>query len=173
MFARFSLRSADTTDDNLTLIERFGRTGLTASVNGARCWIFTKKSRSMGNFSSTLNALLQHISRFILQGSSWCQNQSMLQLLAYQRMSIGETAKSCQELANCGCKKSCSRQWKCNKAGFRYIELFQCSGGCTVKVFCSKGWGFLLTFSIWVYGSYIFQKVLKICNRLTNNIAIF
>ena len=52
---RLSLDSADIADDDLTLIERFvvllyDRTGSTASVNGARGWLFTKKGRSIDNW---------------------------------------------------------------------------------------------------------------------------
>ena len=51
VFARLSLGSVGIADDHLTLIERFvallyDRTGIAASANGARCWLFKKECRS-------------------------------------------------------------------------------------------------------------------------------
>ena len=122
VFARLLLGSADIADDDLTLIERFvvllyDRTGSTASVNGARRWLFTKKGTSIGNCPPTLNSLLQHIYRSILQSSSCRQARNVLKLLAVRSkfgwdgaspiwMTIAEAAKSCQELVKCGCKKN-------------------------------------------------------------------
>ena len=78
VLARLLLGSADIVDEDLTLIERFfvllyDRTGSTASTNGARRLLFTNKGKSIGNCPPTLNALLQHIYRCILQSSSWRQ----------------------------------------------------------------------------------------------------
>ena len=122
VLARLSLDSADIADDDLTLIERFAvllydRTGSTASVNGARGWIFTKKGRSIENWPLTLNELLQHIYCSILQSSSWRQARNLLQLLSDRSkfrwdgassiwITITEAAKSCQELVKYGCKKN-------------------------------------------------------------------
>lgn len=81
--------SAGIVDDDLTLIDRFfvflyNRTGSTASVNGTRRWFFVKKGRSLDNCPPTLNGLLQHISRSILQSSNWCQTRNLLRLLPDQ-----------------------------------------------------------------------------------------
>ena len=120
VFARLSLGF----DDDVTLIERFvvllyDRTGSSVSINCARRRLFTKKGRSIDNCLPTLNALLQHIYRSILQSSSWRQAQNLLQLRAdwskfgwdtasHIGRIIAEAAKSRQELGKCGCKKNCS-----------------------------------------------------------------
>ena len=140
--------SADITDNDLRLIERFvvlfyDQVGSTASVNGACHWLFTKKKgRSIDSCPPTLNALLQHIYCSILQSSRWHQARNLLQLFADKSkfewngtspiwMTIAEAAKSCQELATCECKKNCSRCHKCKKAGLRCTKSCQCSSGCT------------------------------------------
>ena len=81
--------SAGIVDDDLTLIDRFfvflyNRTGSTPSVNGTRRWLFAKKGRSLDNCPPTLNGLLQHICRSILQSSNWCQTRNLLRLLPDQ-----------------------------------------------------------------------------------------
>ena len=117
------------------LIERFvvllySRTGSTASVNDARCWLFTIKSGCISNYPPTLNALFQYIYRSNLQSSSWCQAWNLPQLLAdwckfgwdgasSTWMTIAEATKSCQKLVKCWCKKNCSGRCKCKKEGFR------------------------------------------------------
>ena len=141
VFARLSLGSADIADDDLTLIERsvfllYDGTGSNSSANGACCWLLKKKGMSINNCPPTLNALLQHIYCSILQSSTWCQAQNLLQLLADRSkfgwdgtspiwMTIAEAAKSCRELVKCGSKKNCSRHCKCKKAVFRCNKLYQ------------------------------------------------
>ena len=66
VLARLSLGSADIADGDITFVERFvvllyGWTASNASVNGARCWLFRKKRRSIDNCPPTLNALLRLI----------------------------------------------------------------------------------------------------------------
>ena len=115
VLVRLSLGSADIANDDLTLIERFfvllyGRTGSTASVNGARSWFFTK-ARSIDNWPPTLNVLFRHMYCSILQSSSWRQARNLLELLADRSkfgwdgaspiwMTIAEVAESCQELVS-------------------------------------------------------------------------
>ena len=123
----------------------YNRTGSTASVNGARHWLFAKKGRSLDNCPPTLNGLLQHVCRSILQSSNWCQTWNLLQLLPDQSnierdddfpicMNISEAAKSCLELAKCGCKTNCFVCCKCKKAGsYFWTLLFWMGGSCFEK----------------------------------------
>ena len=67
VFARLSLGSADTADDDLTLIERFV---VLLYDRTAHRRLFTKKGRSINNCPPTLNALLRYIYRSFLHSSS-------------------------------------------------------------------------------------------------------
>ena len=79
MFQRLSSKPSDITDDDLAVLERFvvllyDRTCEFQTLNEARRYLFSKKSREMENIPPSQAALLEHSKRAAFQaGHIWGQ----------------------------------------------------------------------------------------------------
>ena len=148
----FSWRMHDINESAMSLLERFvvliyNRTSDLVSVNDARRWLFTQKSRLLENIPPTQAALKQHIKRTSYQAYCWNEALTLHPNLpspadwawykdtncnTWQPLwtNIPEAAESCHELVRCGCKKSCNARCKCVKAGLNCTLMCFCGGDC-------------------------------------------
>jgi len=149
-FEDLMLMEDDISDQLLSLLERFvvllyDRTSDLVTVNNARKWLFTQKSRSLENIPPTQEALKQHIKRASYQAHCW--NMAVIKLpelpnpaeWGWQKDSTGwhplwttltEASQFCHELIRCGCKKGCTTRCKCVKAALKCTLLCSCLGEC-------------------------------------------
>lgn len=136
----------------LGLLERFvvllyDRTSCQQHVNDARKQLFTQKGRGIEGLPPTQDALMQHIKRAAYQaGHCWAQVMNPIPELpspsdwGWEKKNGGgwqicwttlpEAAEVCRELIRCGCKKACTGQCKCLKAGLQCTALCLCGGLC-------------------------------------------
>ena len=110
--------------------------------------MLTHNLKSLENMPPTKGALYQHIKRTILvtayiwhvafrkmletppPGSyGWEWNERFKQWAPYWT-ELDDASKACSILLHCGCKKSCSGNCKCAKAGKRCTALCKCEAGC-------------------------------------------
>ena len=119
-----------------------------ASVNEARCILFTKNLKGLDAIPPTKNALYQHVRRALLQASfiwvNCLKNRIVLPPFAQWGWKFDETrklwkpfwtdladvSKACELLIKCGCKVVCRGRCKCANAGKRCTALCFCEGGC-------------------------------------------
>ena len=134
-------------------IERFvvlmySKTCGSATVDDARCHLFSTGSRSLENIPPTRAALFQHVKRSLIQASFiWKQSTSCHQTIPefhqwgweHDEHSLGwlpfwttlpDASKACALLLHCGCTKGCRRNCKCWRAGVHCTTLCKCEGGC-------------------------------------------
>ena len=121
----------------------------TTSVNEARQSLFTHNLKSLENIPPTQAALFQHVKRTILVSAyiwhlafkkmlhipdpglhGWQWNDRLLIWVPYWT-NLEDASKACSMLFHCGCKKSCTGNCKCSKAGLRLTPLCKCEAGCT------------------------------------------
>ena len=118
-----------------------------AKVNDARYQLFTSGKKSLKNLPPTQAALFQHLKRALLQASfQWNQALSTHQeipdviewgwvknnegaCLPYWA-SLEDRSKGSSILLRCGCVKSCTRNYKCCRAGVRWTGLCKYEGVC-------------------------------------------
>ena len=127
----------------------YSKTCNKVTVNEARQSMFTHNLKSLENIPPTKGALYQHIKRTILvtayiwhvafrkmletppPGSyGWEWNERLKQWAPYWT-ELDDASKACSILLHCGCKKSCSGNCKCAKAGKRCTALCKCEAGCS------------------------------------------
>ena len=135
-------------DDDLQMLERFvvimyDRSSAATSVNDARLHLFARKQRPYDAIPPTSAALKEHIKRAAYQaGAVWGQatvTQPVLPSpaewgwkLQGQRWLANWTtlppiAASCQELAKCSCKNSCTNgRFKCFRLTLSCTALCSC-----------------------------------------------
>ena len=119
------------------------------TVNEARQSMFTHNLKSLDNIPPTQAALYQHAKRTLLVAGytwrvafrkmlnmpdpglhGWEWNERLQQWVPYWTH-LEDASKACAMLLHCGCKKSCTGNCKCSKAGLRCTPLCKCEAGCT------------------------------------------
>ena len=152
LFARLSRAPCEVSSTDMEQIERFvvllyQRTSALNQVNEARLHLFTQ-NRKMDYIPPTFHALEQHLKRAVYQAghiwgqclvanpelpspSLWGWNKANNDNTCTPCWStLPEAAKACQELLKCGCKKACSKRFRCAKANLQCTNLCYCSGQC-------------------------------------------
>ncbi len=140
-------------DQWLEPLERFvvllyDRTNGLGSVNQARKYLFTQKSRTINNIPPTKASLMQHTKRAAYQAGH-CWGQMMIAAPELPSPSdwgwkkndnngwevfwttLPEATHACRELLRCSCKKGCKWHCKCIKAALPCTALCHCGGECT------------------------------------------
>ena len=147
-FTKLSHWPTTVDDDDLQMLERFvvimyDRSSAATSVNDARLHLFARKQRPYDAIPPTSAALKEHIKRAAYQaGAVWGQatvTQPVLPSpaewgwkLQGQRWLVNWTtlppiAASCQELAKCSCKNSCTNgRFKCFHLTLSCTALCSC-----------------------------------------------
>ncbi len=140
----------DISESTLSVLGRYvvllyDRTSGLESVNDARKWLFTKKSRTLENIPPTQAALKQHVKRASYQANCW--NKALIRnpelpspgewgwctdTAGWHPLwtTLPEASESCHELIRCGCKKGCNNRCKCVKAALKCTPLCHCNGAC-------------------------------------------
>lgn len=130
-------------------VQMYIKSSTCESVNEARKIMFTQNLRSLETIPPTKAALFQHVKRTLLVASfiwhkalekkpiipdpsqyGWEWNPRMSIWVPYWT-ALEDVSSACSMLIHCGCKKSCVKNCKCEKAGLRCTPLCKCQGGCT------------------------------------------
>ena len=134
-------------------IERFvvlmySKTCGLATVDDARCHLFSTGSRSLENIPPTRAALFQHVKRSLLQVSFiWKQSTTCHQTIPVFHQwgwehdehsqvwlpvwtTLPDASKACALLLHCACTKGCRQNCKCCRADLHCTTLCKCKGGC-------------------------------------------
>ena len=115
----------------------YDRTSDLTTVNEARKWLFTQKSRNLENIPPTQAAFKQHTKRASYQ--AYCWSMAVIQIpelpspeeWGWYKDSTGwhplwttlpEALQCCHELICCACKKGCTARCKCVKAALKCIS---------------------------------------------------
>lgn len=151
-FARLSSIS-DILDNDLKTIEMFVVSMYDMScpvwtVNECRKYLFCKKGKSIDNCPPSLDALVQHIKRAMVQSHVWTNFMSLNEpkfdeetwgfskdengLLNPIWTKLPKASNACKELKHCGCKKNCATNGKCQCKEYSLPcnELCSCGGYC-------------------------------------------
>ena len=127
------------------VVVMYDRTTTTFDINESRLELFARKQRKYDTIRPTRAALLDHTKLATYRGGHvWGQAVSHDQHLPSPGdwewvkenadgmwiphwTQLAAVAASCQGLHKCGCKKTCSGNCKCYKAGLTCTTLCSCS----------------------------------------------
>ena len=151
------------TEDDLTSLQKFvvlmySRTCPVFSVNKWRKYIFTKPpNKAIENCPPTLDSLIQHIKRVMLQSLIWMEslfNSAPIDITKYSWIfgedgcafpvwcMLQKASEVCKELVRCGCRQKCT-PGKCscknNVLGLPCSDLCLCGGTCYITYMPLKG----------------------------------
>ena len=116
----------------------YNRTSDLTTVNEARKWLFTQKSRNLENIPPTQAALKQNIKRASYQ--AYCWSMAVIQIPELPSPAewgwykdttgwhplwtmLSEASQCCHELIRYACKKRCTARCKCVRAALKCTLL--------------------------------------------------